>query len=255
LNARFGDLVVDVGHGTALFEPRRAAISYVRQDYLLRPGIVEALSTLRQILSNLTTTPPDAAAAIVPGTRRTEANGLQIDLLAAQGERALTYLAEHLPSNGATAPPELCLDARFGAQAEVQHGMILGDGWSGPETDFRWTSGHRSVLYFTPPRKSGSYTLLLVVAPFVAPPTLKVQRVTVSINGKSAGYAEVSAFSILQCHLPWSLLEAPDVVVVEFALPDAVRPSAILDTLDQRELALNFRRVALLGPLVTGSRP
>ena len=105
------------------------------------------------------------------------------------------------------------------------------------------------------PDQPGDYTLLLVVRPFVAPPTLPSQHIKLKVNGNILGVANVFGFCALKCDLPWDTLASSERLEVEIELPDAARPAEISGVRDQRQLALCLERAVLFsqsGRLVQG---
>jgi hypothetical protein len=59
----------------------------------------------------------------------------------------------------------------------------IGTGWSLGEAGYRWMIGAFSELRLGPVVKGGSYLLILDLEPFVKPPELPFQTLTISIGG------------------------------------------------------------------------
>jgi hypothetical protein len=225
LTRDFGDLVRDVGCGTQLFRPRTMPGHFVRQDYMLRPGVVEDLLSLHARLTRIAAaeTPSRVETAIVASQ---ESPPPRFDMLVMQGEAAAEYLTinpiEYGPSGNDHAA--FICDLKSGASP----GEVFVDGWSPPEERFIWTDGKRARLKLPRGAPCGTYRIRLVLRPFVAPPQLAAQSVTLSINGQVAGRDNISQFAVIEIDLPWAFVEGAPDVMVGLDTPDAARPSDLI---------------------------
>ena len=237
-------------HTGRIFEPRKAFSKYVRQDYLLRSGVADALCHVSHALARL-----DAAEAAGkdPRTvriRATRRNGSP-DILVAQGSEAVDYLQNHpawqIP---ASKNSRIISSLDFGLGGTCQ--AAIGEGWHKAEDGFRWTSGGRSTLRVRRPENAQNYLALAAVSAFVHPEKLSKQRVMVKVNGTLVGSAELSEFSALEFEIPWTCIKQSQEILLEFELPDAAKPSDITGSHDARRLALCFRHLRIFADPVSG---
>jgi len=126
----------------------------------------------------------------------------------------------------------------------VQADAYLGRGWSGPETDFRWTDGHEaSVVFRTDPTIP---TALEIQAwPYLAGERISAQRITFILNGYHlASLTKTPASSPIDViPIPPGALKESNRLVIQ--LPDAVSPAEVEPSRDKRTLALRVKWIRL----------
>ena len=113
-------------------------------------------------------------------------------------------------------------------------------GWSQPEPRHTWTIGRESALELPRPSEPGTYRLAIALAPFVRDKRLPAQHLSVAVNGVVLDTFEVREIGLLECTVPWSLLEGRNTASVTFAHPNAARPSDLTGAPDHREIAFAF---------------
>jgi len=122
---------------------------------------------------------------------------------------------------------------------------FLGGGWAMAEADFAWSIGAESHIVIPCAKLVGDSILTLDVVPFLHPPALTRQRLTVSVNGTVVGDATVTRPSLLAYRVPAGLADASDRLLITLHHPDAARPSVVGDSADDRDLALAVSEVTL----------
>jgi hypothetical protein len=138
---------------------------------------------------------------------------------------------------------EAAQEVRFGqGGTDTNH---LGAGWSGDEPGFRWAIGSRSDIWLDNPGPALDCVLELDIAPFVRPPTLPVQRLSVFVRGALAGRAELTERRSLGFRIPAAVFEGQGPVRVTFEHPDAASPRAHGHPADMRVLAVALHRLSL----------
>ena len=141
--------------------------------------------------------------------------------------------------------PERVLHIAFGSAGNGA--QYQGRGWGAAEDGFTWTTALESRLDFPRPQTATDYLLRLFVRPFLSLLGLPVQRLTVAVNGVALGSVELSdPIALVECELPWSVLDRHATAELSLLLPDAARPSEVLGTRDDRLLGLRFERVELI---------
>lgn len=113
----------------------------------------------------------------------------------------------------------------------------LFSGWSWPEAPFRWTDGHEATLIFSLEPIS-ALEMRLLLAPFLAPKSLKAQRVEISCNGRKLARLKVvkPGLETHEFRLGKGILRENNLIV--FRLLDAAMPMSFGQSLDSRELGL-----------------
>ncbi len=240
LTERYRDRIIDIGAGQRIFAPRKALVKYIRSDYLLAPGIAARVREIHETMASL----HDQAGGAGAGGR---------------GAPASTTLAlRGLPGGLADVPPAGPLPPVFSASFGADDGTaaMLAEGWSAPEKKFTWTSGNRAVLRLPRPTQPGNYRLRLAVRPYVQPPKLTAQPVGVQVNGVKAANLRISATTVIECDLPWPLLDDKDAVTVVFTMPAAGSPHALTGAADRRVLGIRIDQADMqLLPEAAGTLP
>lgn len=158
--------------------------------------------------------------------------------------------APRKPENDMLPPPGLDLieQIRFGRQGNDS--LHLGAGWSGPEPGMRWTQSDSCELRLKHP---GNRDILLEIDawPFVAPPRLSAQNVSILANGMPVGSVAFNAGGQEKASLDIDAASVPsgDELLLTFLLHDAARPTDLALSTDGRLLALAFRQLSLLAPI------
>ena len=105
--------------------------------------------------------------------------------------------------------------------------------------------GPVSELKIGPIAARGNYLLVLDIAPFVRPPALPAQNLTISIGGVPFVQTALTRGGKFGYRIPSELLAAGGEPVLVFDHPDAARPSDVSDLRDPRPLAISFSRMEL----------
>lgn len=114
-------------------------------------------------------------------------------------------------------------------------------GWSGPENDFTWTEGHRSVLGIQTPNTNTDLNLTITASQLTSK-----QLVNVTVNGHHVGEwvfdkPDVQEKSI---EIPQGILDE-GMQYIAFDLPDAKSPQSLGLSDDVRVLALAVRSIVI----------
>ena len=121
----------------------------------------------------------------------------------------------------------------------------LGGGWARSEASFTWAVGEESHLLLPMRPDVDEMILRLRLHPFVHPPVLSFQRLTVSVNDLVIGSTRVYRPSVLAWRIPAALLGRPERVLVTLSHPDHLRPSDVSDVADHRDLAFSVTEARL----------
>ena len=177
-----------------------------------------------------------------------------------RGRNELEYRAASHPTSEAT----LMIDDRVEAAApwtrvDFSEGgnsaAFRGQGWSGQEQRFVWTIGNESELIFEPAPQQQPLLAKLSVGPFIAPPALAVQRLTVLANDHEIGSFELAKAETLECAIPAAAVADQERLRLAFRHPDAASPAETKpDNTDARQLAVAFFSVELL-PMTAAAEP
>ena len=119
------------------------------------------------------------------------------------------------------------------------------NGWSFAESNHVWTSGKNASLSFKTAQPGSDPTIEIEMSPFLAPPRVTRQRLTLFVNGEEVGRPEIAAPGKVQLKVPRDLWMKKTPAIVEFILPDAVSPSSIGYNNDTRMLALAFKSLTI----------
>lgn len=111
---------------------------------------------------------------------------------------------------------------QFGRQGNVQ--VTPRDGWSGPENGFNWSTGGRSTLTLPRP-KLEDVRLTLSLRPYTAPQVLTRQRFRMWINDVPVEEIVLQRVSVVECDVPWAVLQRSETLALRFEFPDAARPA------------------------------
>ncbi len=135
------------------------------------------------------------------------------------------------------------LDIRFGQDGNDQN--HLGVGWSGPQPGFRWSVGPESEFWLENPGDGSDWGLELTLNPYVHPPALPEQRLTVLVRGNVVGRAAFGDQRTLLLRIPAAFFTSPGPVRLTFVHPDATAPTRFGHPDDTRPLAFCCRGLRL----------
>ena len=125
---------------------------------------------------------------------------------------------------------------------------LLGPGWWGPETDGTWTDGHRAALVL-PLADGWRGGVAVAVDAFAYPPPSGAdgQTVVVSVGGQVVARWTVSSRERgrFKADVPEGLVRAGRLVVLGFALPDAVAPRRADGTREPWLLGIKVRALSV----------
>jgi hypothetical protein len=116
-------------------------------------------------------------------------------------------------------------------------------GWSQPEPRHPWTIGRESTLELPRPTTPGTYRMVIELGPFVWKDRLPQQHLSVLVNDTEVDEFELREIGLVECTVPWSILEGRQTVSVRFIHPDAAKPSDVKGVPDHREIALAFEQL------------
>jgi len=142
-------------------------------------------------------------------------------------------------------PPVPAITLRFGTAGNAR--ASTGFGWSAPENGFTWSIGERSLLTLEAPQPADSYRLEMDVAPFVSPPALQSQRLTVQVNGETVEVFDPLTRGRVTCSVPGRLVRDHPKVEILLEHPRAASPRDVAGEDDTRPLAVAFRSLTLSG--------
>jgi hypothetical protein len=142
-------------------------------------------------------------------------------------------------------PPRIRTDLVFGEGGNAT--SCTGVGWSAPEDGFTWSIDDRSLITVESPGAAEDYWLELDVIPFVAPPSLTVQSLSLAVNGEPVHVFDPLERGTVGCVVPGRLLRGRDSIEIEMDHPEAASPRAVAGQNDDRRLAIAFRTLSLIG--------
>jgi len=135
-------------------------------------------------------------------------------------------------------PIEQVLRVEFGKDGEGD--KHTGNGWSLAEAGHRWMVGAYSEVTLGPFVKNGSYLLVMDADPFVRPPALTAQRLSISIGGVPFLQTELTVGGRYGYRIPPELVTADGDLTLVFDHQDAAKPSDLSSRQkDHRTLAIS----------------
>jgi hypothetical protein len=140
--------------------------------------------------------------------------------------------------------PQGRVDVAFGADGNSE--PSTGFGWSKPENGFTWSIEDRSLLTIDAPPAASDYWLEMDVIPYMAPPSVPRQTLTVSVNGTAIHRFEPLERGMIGCSVPGALVHGRDTVEILLEHPCAASPRDVAGENDERRLAIAFRTVSLV---------
>ena len=163
------------------------------------------------------------------------------------GARVLTGYdaAQHFSATRDAAQAAPIFEITFGTAGSSK--QYLREGWAVPEGGYTWTAGSECRLEFPRPDHPGNYLLRLLARVFLWQETLPAQRLSIVVNGSAIGSVVARGeIAVVECDLPWTVLERHESVTLSFLVPDAARPSEVTGTEDDRLLAFCFERLEIV---------
>jgi hypothetical protein len=161
---------------------------------------------------------------------------------------AVRPIRDGVPPEAAAIPVRRSLPRRidtvFGRDGNAA--ACLGYGWSGPEDGYTWSIEDRSVLTIGKPDAAERYRLEMEVAPFVAPPAVAAQTMSVTVNGELVHTFDPLPHGKVECSVPGRLLCARDTIEIILGHPAATSPRVAAGENDDRRLAVAFYRASLI---------
>jgi hypothetical protein len=133
----------------------------------------------------------------------------------------------------------------------------LGGGWARAEESFTWATGLESHLLVPFGPEPREFVVTMNIVPFVHPPTLSVQRLTVSIDETTIGTASLSRPTVLAWRIPVGLVRRSERTLITLSHPDVARPRDVQSSSDDRELAFSVSEVKVyhLPAAMAGRQP
>jgi hypothetical protein len=131
----------------------------------------------------------------------------------------------------------------FGAASDGR--MLLGTGWAAPEADFVWSVGAASTLLVPAPQASGETVLEFRIEPFIAPPELRHQHASLTINHVGVGSRRVGGPLTWRVAVPADAL-APGMLRIDLARAAGRPTPAELGLPDPRDLGFKLTNLKVL---------
>jgi len=135
------------------------------------------------------------------------------------------------------------LTINFGVEGNCEESVAAG--WSSPERGFRWMTEVESELRLDQRFVDGDYILELDLSPFVRPPKLPSQRLTVSVNGIAIGESTLAQSGRFGYRIPAAALAGRHTTSVVLTHPDGGRPSDFPPEQDGRLLSVAAGRLRM----------
>jgi hypothetical protein len=137
------------------------------------------------------------------------------------------------------------LAAQYGFGTEGSARPYLQTGWSNLEPDFNWTEGHEARLRLPVPPDAGTLMLEIGLAPLIAPPVLRRQRLILSVNDTQIAELTVGAEGRLGFEIPASVQDGAADLRIVLHCPDAVTPADLGQSGDPRLLGFAVTDIML----------
>jgi hypothetical protein len=118
-------------------------------------------------------------------------------------------------------------------------------GWATPEAGETWCIGTQSRMVLPAPTHAATYVMVAHVRPNVSNGRLPSQRLIVRVNGVELGQFVIARRTVRSWLIPWSVIAGHGKLEIEFATPDAARPSDFVDSSDRRRLGVAFSSLLL----------
>jgi hypothetical protein len=138
-------------------------------------------------------------------------------------------------------PPVSELTINFSANGNSL--SYLGGGWARAEEGFTWATGLESHLLVPFGAEPREFVLTMNVVPFVLPPALSRQRLTVSVDETIIGTASLTRPTALAWRIPTGLVRRSERTLITLSHPDVARPRDLGAGADDRELTFSVSEV------------
>src|SRR5258708_2854441 len=99
----------------------------------------------------------------------------------------------------------------------------LGGGWARPEPRVTWAVGQESQLILPMTRGGREFVLTISLVPFLDPPDIIAQRVSISVDDTTIGVASISRPVMLAWRIPAALIRRSERTLLTLSHPDAAR--------------------------------
>lgn len=120
------------------------------------------------------------------------------------------------------------------------------------DTDFSdqgeksWSVGPHTEIILSCRVPYAACVMMLTVSPYLHPPQVTSQRLTIVVNHRQLGTFEVTApHQTISCPVPLGCLFSPRTIRVEFFHPDGIAPQSLGDGDDTRPLGIRFEHLAM----------
>ena len=116
---------------------------------------------------------------------------------------------------------------------------FIGGGWSWSEPNGRWTAEHSADLQITALDPHHSYRCEMLVGPFVLPPRVSAQHLTILCRGVPLADAELTTGGWVRFGVPREALEPDGSLALSLRLPNAAIPAELGTSADGRRLGVS----------------
>jgi hypothetical protein len=259
LFAKYNGRLVSPRPHTLFFRPRRIEVAYVRPEYVLRPGVVDALHELYEAVSvdanERSNDETDRRVGNEPGVRVAQAGAALAATQAAPPFREVTWVGMHpvTAADDGTMTEHLTISFRKGGNSDD----FLAGGWSAAEREYRWSAAPAAELHLPATPCPGDYLLSIQLRPFVLADHLPSQRFVVDANGARLCETILRRPSEIRVRVPATALASDSATLrLRLSFPDAARPTTLRpESRDDRLLGCAFERLTLVGPLAEPPSP
>ena len=132
----------------------------------------------------------------------------------------------------------------FGSGGDAQRHLL--EGWSIPEPGYAWAVDQRSAICISAPADMVTLALEVDLVPFVAPPLVQSQRLSIWCGETLLGATILDRAATLCFDIPQSARAASGELVITLVCPDAAIPALLGLGNDQRRLGLMVRAMRLV---------
>jgi capsular polysaccharide biosynthesis protein len=122
---------------------------------------------------------------------------------------------------------------------------FVGQGWAAAEPHGRWTDGPQAELQLPGLRPGRLYEVTMLLAPFLAPPQLVTQFLSISANGVPVFECQIVGEKMITFVLPSLGLKRSGWVRLHLHMQDASSPRALGLSEDRRCLGFSVRHVTV----------
>lgn len=118
-------------------------------------------------------------------------------------------------------------------------------GWSHEEPELTWTVGRSAELVLPLPPDATHLRVEIGITPFVHPPRLMRQRLSIEVNGRALPELVLHQHDVLSFEVDRSQLAAQDELILVFTQPSATSPRSMGLSADARVLGFAFHWLRL----------